>query len=132
MKRVRVALCGGAIALAASILLAQTNSNAAGDPVGGKQLFEKRCSGCHAMEQNREGPRLHGVFGRRSGEVPGFPYSDALRQAHILWDQKSLDQWLTDPDTLVPGNNMGFHVSKPNERRDLIRFLQVSAANPGA
>jgi cytochrome c2 len=50
------------------------------------------------------------------------------KNAHILWDEKSLDQWLTDPDTLVPGNNMGFHVAKPDVRRDLIRFLrQISA-----
>jgi cytochrome c len=128
------ALTGCAIALLGSLLLAQTNSAAAtgnGDPVKGKQIFEKRCSGCHSMEQDREGregPRLHGVFGGRSGEVPGFPYSDALKNAHILWDEKSLDQWLTDPDTLVPGNNMGFHVAQHDERRDLIRFLrQISA-----
>ncbi len=109
-----------------------TTATGVGDPMKGKQVFEKRCTGCHSLEQDREGPRLQGLFGRRSGEVPGFPYSDALKKANILWDQKSLDQWLTDPDTLVPGNNMGFHVAKPDERRDLIRFLQQSAANPGA
>jgi len=109
-----------------------TTATGVGDPIEGKQVFEKRCTGCHSLEHDREGPRLQGVFGRRSGEVPGFPYSDALKKAHVLWDEKSLDQWLTDPDTLVPGNNMGFHVAKPDERRDLIRFLQQSATNPGA
>jgi cytochrome c len=95
-----------------------------GDSVRGKVVFEKRCTGCHAMEQNREGPRLRGVFGRTSGMVDGYPYSPALRKARIVWDDSSLEQWLADPDTLVPGNNMEFHVSRPQERRDLIKFLK--------
>jgi cytochrome c len=97
---------------------------AEGDPVRGKEVFEKRCTGCHAMEQDREGPHLRGVYGRTSGAVAGFLYSHALIDAHIVWNESSLEQWLTDPDTLVPGNNMEFHVPKPQERRDLIRFLE--------
>jgi cytochrome c len=98
-----------------------------GDAVRGQSTFEKRCTGCHAMEQNREGPRLRGVFGRTSGTVAGFAYSSALRNAHIVWNEATLEQWLADPDTLVPGNNMDFHVAKAQERRDLIRFLRESA-----
>jgi cytochrome c len=98
-----------------------------GDPVRGKEVFEKRCTGCHAMEQNREGPRLRGVFGRTSGDVSGFDYSPALKKAHIVWDDRSLDRWLADPDTLVPDNNMDFHVAKPDERRDLVQFLKQGA-----
>src|ERR1700680_177719 len=49
----------------------------------GKELFEKRCSGCHALDKDKEGPRLRGVFGRTSGTVPTFKYSDALKAAHI-------------------------------------------------
>jgi cytochrome c len=98
-----------------------------GDPVRGKVVFEKRCTGCHAMEQNREGPKLRGVFGRTSGIVDGYPYSPALRKARIVWNDSSLEQWLADPDTLVPGNNMEFHVSRPQERRDLIGFLKEEA-----
>jgi cytochrome c len=98
-----------------------------GDAMRGKDVFEKRCTGCHAMEQDREGPRLRGVFGRTSGTVPNFDYSPALQKAHIVWDDTTLEQWLADPDALVPGNNMEFHVAKPQERRDLIRFLRDSA-----
>jgi cytochrome c len=97
-----------------------------GDALRGKDVFEKRCTGCHGMEQDREGPRLRGVFGRASGSVPGYDYSPALRKAHIVWEDTTLDQWLTDPDALVPGNNMEFHVARPQERRDLIRFLRDS------
>ena len=99
----------------------------AGEPAEGKQVFEKRCTGCHAMEENREGPRLQGVFGRTSGTVAGFTYSSALIQARIVWNESTLEQWLTDPDTLVPGNNMDFHVAKPQERRELIMYLKQAS-----
>jgi cytochrome c len=99
-----------------------------GDAQRGKEVFEKRCTGCHAMEQDREGPRLRGVFNRTSGGVPGFDYSPALAKAHIVWNETTLEQWLADPDALVPGNNMEFHVAKPQERQDLIRFLRDSTS----
>lgn len=98
-----------------------------GDALRGKDVFERRCTGCHAMEQDREGPRLRGVFGRASGSVARFDYSPALAKAHLVWDERTLEQWLADPDALVPGNNMEFHVGKPQERQDLIRFLRDSA-----
>jgi cytochrome c len=107
--------------------ISTTKSDTEGDPLRGKEVFEKRCTGCHAMEQNREGPRLRGVFGRTAGAVPGFTYSPALLKSRIVWNDSSLEQWLADPDTLVPGNNMEFHVAKSQERRDLIRFLQQAS-----
>ena len=106
---------------------AMTQTAGEGDPVRGKEVYEKRCTGCHAMTQDREGPRLQGIYGRISGRVTGFDYSPALQKAHIVWNETSLDQWLADPDTLVPGNNMEFHVANRDERRDLIKFLEHSA-----
>jgi cytochrome c len=97
-----------------------------GDAVRGKEVFEHRCTGCHSLDQNREGPRLRGVFGRTSGSVSDFAYSAALKQAHITWNDVSLERWLADPDTFVPANNMEFRVIKPEERSDLIRFLKES------
>jgi len=98
-----------------------------GDPVRGKGVFEKRCTGCHALTKDHEGPRLQGVFGRTSGSATDFDYSTALKKAHIVWGEDSLDQWLTDPDAMVPGNNMEFRVPKAEERRDLISFLKQCA-----
>ncbi len=112
---------------------ARADANSAADTSGegnaarGKTVFEKRCTGCHAMEQDREGPRLHGVFGRTSGTISGFDYSPALKNAHIVWNEKTLESWLADPDSLVPGNNMEFHVAKPQERLDIIRYLQAES-----
>jgi cytochrome c len=59
--------------------------------------------------------------------VVNFAYSPALKRAHIVWDDKSLDKWLTDPDAFIPGNEMEFEVSKPQERRDLISYLKQSS-----
>jgi cytochrome c len=95
-----------------------------GDAARGKDVFEKRCTGCHAMAQDREGPRLQGVYGRVSGTVAGFPYSDALKKAHVVWDDGSLEKWLADPDAFLPGNNMDFLVTKPQERKDLIAYFK--------
>ncbi|MBS1799917.1 MAG: heme-binding domain-containing protein [Acidobacteria bacterium] len=96
-----------------------------GDAARGKQVFEKRCTGCHAIETSREGPALGGVYGRKSGSYAGFVYSDALKKAGIVWNDTTLDQWLTDPDAFVSGNNMDFHVAKPQERKDVIAFLKT-------
>src|ERR1700684_508439 len=120
MSRLWAAALSGVLLLLACLLPCVARSEAAGDPARGRQIFEKRCTGCHALEQNREGPRLQGVFGRTSGTVPGYPYSPELIKAAIVWDESSLDRWLSGPDILVPGTNMDFHVPKPEERRDLI------------
>ena len=56
----------------------------------GKALFQKRCSGCHALDADHEGPRLRGVVGRAAGTVKTFQYSEALKNAKHLWDEASL------------------------------------------
>ena len=90
----------------------------------GKDLFERRCSGCHSLDRDKEGPRLGGVYGRVSGSVPSFPYSDALKNAHVTWDAESLDKWLADPESVVPGNDMAFHVDSATERNEIIAYLK--------
>jgi cytochrome c len=102
-------------------------ATADGDPARGAALFDKRCTGCHSLTTNREGPILQGVYGRTTGFVPAFPYSAALKDAHIAWNDQTLDNWLTDPDAFLPGNNMDFLVARPQERKDLIAFFKKSA-----
>jgi cytochrome c len=70
---------------------------------------------------------LQGVFGRSAGSVADYTYSSSLKKAKLTWDDSTLDKWLTDPDAFVPGNNMDFLVSKPQERKDLIAFLRKSS-----
>jgi cytochrome c len=101
-----------------------------GDPVRGKAVFEKRCTGCHALDADREGPRLSGVYGRKAGSITGFAYSKGLKNSDITWTDASLEKWLSDPDMMISDNNMSFSVPRAEERRDLIAFLkQQSGGN---
>jgi cytochrome c len=118
-------LATGILVLGA-VLIAVTlpSAGSANDATSGKELFEKRCSGCHSPERDMEGPHLGGVYGRRSGIIPAFPYSDALKKAQITWNADTLDKWLTDPEQLVPNTDMAFRVEKADERTEIIRYLQ--------
>jgi cytochrome c len=93
----------------------------------GKALFEKRCSGCHALDRDKEGPRLGGVYGRTAGSVDSFQYSDALKKSGIKWTEENLAKWLTDTEKLVPNNDMAFHVEKTDERMEIIAYLKNSS-----
>ncbi len=90
----------------------------------GHTLFEKRCSGCHALDADREGPRLRGVVGRAAGSVKTFQYSEALKNAKHIWNEVNLDKWLTDTESVVPNNDMSFQVPKAEERAAIISYLK--------
>lgn len=100
-------------------------SHATADADRGKELFEKRCTGCHSLDQDKEGPRLRGVYGRQTGGISTFKYSAALQSAHITWDDASLEKWLTDTDSLIADNDMAYRVPKADERADIIRYLKL-------
>ena len=91
---------------------------------GGKDLFERRCSGCHGLDINKEGPRLRGVYGRKAASVADFEYSEALKKVAVGWDDVGVDKWLSDPDAMAPGTDMAFHVSDGEERKALIAYLK--------
>jgi len=102
----------------------EADASASGDPVRGKVLFAKRCTGCHAMEGNREGPELAGVYGRKAGSVPGFEYSAGPKNSGITWNAATLERWLSGPDAVAPDTKMDFYVPNAQERSDLIAFLR--------
>lgn len=90
--------------------------------------FNGHCRECHAFDKgdNRIGPTLYGVVGRKAGTVPGFDYSESLKDSGIVWNKKNLDQWITNPNSVVPGNNMGAIFSglpDKEERAKIIQFL---------
>jgi cytochrome c len=104
--------------------LALLSTAGAQAPPAGKPLFERRCGGCHALDRDKEGPRLGGVYGRTAGTVASFEYSDALKKSQVRWTMETLDRWLTDPEKLVPGNDMAFRVSDATERAAIIAYLK--------
>jgi cytochrome c len=112
------------VALLGVLSVIGSSLSAGAQTAAGKELFEKRCRGCHSLDRNKEGPRLGGVYGRNAGSVDSFQYSDALKNSKITWTDETLNQWLTDTEKLVPNNDMAFHVEKPDERREIITYLK--------
>lgn len=111
--------------MASSLL--STSGQAQSTGKHGKELFEKRCGGCHALDRDKEGPRLGGVYGRMAASVVSFEYSAGLQKSKIKWTDETLDKWLTDPEKLVPDNDMTFHVESSDERREIISYLKQNA-----
>jgi cytochrome c len=99
----------------------------------GEQNF-RVCAACHSLEPDRNltGPSLANLWGRKAGSFPSFDrYSDALKASGIIWDDRSLDAWLTDPARMVPDNEMPFDGIKDSRvRADLLAFLK-EATKPG-
>ena len=97
-----------------------------GDPARGEQLYEA-CTDCHSLDKNDVGPRHRGVFGRKAGSLPDYSYSDALKSSNIVWNEETLDKWLTDPQAFVPGVKMFFHLDYAQDRADVIAYLKERA-----
>jgi cytochrome c len=94
-----------------------------GDPTRGQVLYQG-CMDCHSIDKDDVGPRHRGVVGRRAGSIAGFDYSKALKNSGLVFDEATLDRWLIDPSTLVPGTRMFYEVDKPQDRADLIAYLK--------
>jgi cytochrome c len=97
---------------------------AAADAAHGQELYESRCGGCHSLDANRVGPAHRGVYGRKAGSAPNFNYSTAVKNSAVVWDEKTLDAWLTNPQTLIPGQRMNFRVAASQDRADIIAYLR--------
>lgn len=91
------------------------------------ELLSYACIVCHTLgpgEGHLIGPNLSGIFGRPAASAPDFPYSDALREAGIVWTPGELDAWLARPDDFVPGNLMVFAgIYSVSDRTDLLAYL---------
>ena len=114
-------MLGAALALAAV-----GPARAACDVARGEKLYEG-CQDCHSLDKNDVGPRHRGVFGRKAGSLPDYPYSDALKNAGFIWDEQTLDHWLANPQAFVPGVRMFYHLDKAQDRADVIEFLKERA-----
>ena len=105
------------IALAAS-------AACAADAMHGKQVFVT-CAACHSDKPDAIGPSLRGVFGRKSGALDNFRYSNAMLRANLTWDEANLRDYIKDPQAKVKGNHMPFGgLSDPKDIDDVIAFLK--------
>jgi len=120
----------GSLAFCAGLWGISSLASETGDPVKGQEVY-RACAACHSLEAGRHmtGPSLAGIWGRRAGTAEGFArYSDPLRRSEIVWDDTTLDAWLADPRTYIPGNRMTFRgLPDDGERRDLIAFLRQAS-----
>ena len=113
-------------ALSMSIAFAQTA--AAADDASGEQVFNNNCRTCHTWrkDDNRLGPNLHDIIGRKAGAVAGFAYSPAMKSSGITWDEATLDKFIAKPDGVVSDNNMKpfTGISDATTRKQIIEFLK--------
>ena len=114
-----------AVALTAAMITCGL-ARAEGDANRGEQIYHS-CQDCHSFDDNEVGPLHRGVVGRKAGSVVGYNYSAALRNSNIVWTADALDQWLTNPSKLVPGTKMFFRLNKPEDRADVIKYLEERA-----
>jgi cytochrome c oxidase assembly protein Cox11 len=102
------------------------------DPAYGRELFNEQCAACHALDVNKYGPKLGGVFGRRAGATSGYDYSAALKKAGLIWQADNLNRWLAGPRQFIPGVKMPVSVPDPIARRDIVAYLQQESAQRGS
>jgi cytochrome c len=124
--------CG--IALALFLALEANTLAAEGNPTRGQRVFGA-CGACHSLrpDQNMTGPSLAGLWKRKAGTLPSFSrYSPAMKSANVEWNDKTLDEWIADPQHVIPGNQMTFAgIKDAKQRADLIAFLKQATEGGG-
>jgi cytochrome c len=93
----------------------------------GGRIFKTRCSQCHVIDQsglNKTGPNLYGIVACKSGTLPGFVYTSAMKNKGVSWTSQNLDPFIENPKKFVPGTKMVFAgMRKSADRQNLIAFI---------
>jgi cytochrome c len=130
-RHTRTCVLGIAAATATLFAFAATSPAATND---GELKFNNHCRTCHSVKKNdnRLGPSLHGIFGAKAGASEGYPsYSQGLKGSGIVWDEKTLDQFIANPDSVVPNNNMKPYKGVPDKgvRASIVEFLKAKSGD---
>ena len=100
------------------------------EDASGQQAFNNACRTCHMVKEgdNRLGPNLHKVVGRKAGSLPDYGFSSAMKEAGFVWDEEKLNRFIANPDEVVPGNSMKPYggLASSDERKKIIGFLAQS------
>ncbi len=109
------------------ILVTSSAALAAGDPTAGEKVFATHCAVCHATTpgENKIGPALAGIVGSKSGTVPGFDFSAAMKDANVTWDDANLDKFLANPAGFVHGTKMFVNLPNETDRQNVIAYLHT-------
>lgn len=111
----------------AGMAMSVSAANAA-DAGAGRAVYQSSCEICHSVQpgQNKIGPTLFGVVGRKTGSVPGYKYSVANEKADLTWDDATLEKYLQAPRATIPGTKMTYAgVKDAKKRADLIAYLDT-------
>jgi cytochrome c len=109
---------------AALMMTAAVGAASAADAAHGRQVFAT-CAACHSDKPDAIGPSLRGVYSRKSGSIPDFRYSNAMKRANLTWDEADLRDYIKDPQAKVKGNRMPFGgLDDPNDIDDVIAYLK--------
>jgi cytochrome c len=109
------------------ILMGSSVALGAGDPEAGKTVFAAHCEVCHATApgENKIGPSLAGIVGSKSGTVPAFNFSAAMKDANVTWDDADLDKFLANPVGFVHGTKMFVNLPSETDRQNVIAYLNT-------
>jgi cytochrome c len=119
------------MAAAVAALAASTASQALaqdGDAARGQRLFNQQCRNCHSLEKNGStvtGPTLYGLFGSKAGTATGYEFSESMLRSGILWDDKTVAEFLRDPKAAVPSTKMVYGgVKQAGQLADMVAYLK--------
>ena len=114
---------------------ADARDSATPDLANGARQFSK-CKVCHTINEggrNKVGPNLFGIVDRPAASKEGFRYSAPLKKSGIIWDEETLNTWINNPRTTVPGTSMSFvGIRDEKSRRDLLAYLLRETASSAA
>ena len=123
----------GRVALLSGIACLGLSTFSASEDADGQLMFNNACRTCHSVREgdNRLGPHMRGIIGRKAGSLPDYSYSSAMRGANFVWDEKNLERFIANPDETVPGNTMKPYGGLPSaeSRAKLIAFLKTLTAD---
>jgi cytochrome c len=109
-------------------IVAVTTGHALAQSVEAGERVFAQCRACHQVGENAKnlvGPQLNGMFGRKSGTIEGYTYTEANKNANITWDEKSFTDYITDPKGRIPGTKMAFAgIKNPQQITDLVAYLK--------
>ena len=116
-----------ALSAMACLLASPSALPQAAEPASEQQAFNNACRTCHVTREgdNRLGPNLHKLMGRKAGSLPNYGYSSAMKEADFVWDEAKLDRFIASPDEVVPGNKMKPYggLANKDDRAKIVAFL---------
>jgi cytochrome c len=121
------------VALLSGIACLGLSTFSAAEDADGQLMFNNACRTCHSVREgdNRLGPHMRGIIGRKAGSLPDYSYSSAMKGADFVWDENNLERFIANPDETVPGNTMKPYGGLPSAegRAKLIAYLKTLTAN---